>query len=373
MNVTVTTTVTLIIQQSPYEVLTVIAAFAAFVVSAFTLYFTSLKGPDIVLLEKPQFIQQTIQRDSFDRSIPDTFNFEANLVFLNNGTASGVLRVDASFEPTKELIPFFKKATFMFGTEPYHYTSGNSMPPVATKEKGSIVVYNKLTVELYDWKRHFTHESVPKEKICEVLCQADSENKKRFSDFCAVLKNGMHIGTVSIKSGQTVRKKTEERIHIGVLDDELIRNFGSWVEKWNIIDPDVILSELRQVHDHFNRYLCTPLEDNARKLRESSATPSLDPDLLQRARQGFHGSETGMTLADFILRSTQLDSSLEKYDVRTNEWNRKSQLYNEDPLNQRLRQALAAERPLLERESANLAGEMVALQKTLYECYTPSS
>lgn len=342
--------------------------------SAFTLYYTSLKGPDIVLREEPRFIQKPIQREDFDRFIPDSFDFEANLTFLNNGTASGVLRIDPFFESMKELAPFFKKAIFRFGLEPNKYTWSNSMPPVPIHEKGSIVVCVALTVDFHDWKKHFIHEPVPKEKICEILCLADSENKKRFSHFCAVLKSGMHIGMVSIKSYQTTRKKTEERIlvdsqHVGVLDEELIGNFRSWEKRWDTIDPDAILAELRQVRECFDKELHERIEQNFKKLMGVVEIGALETDLLDAVRRRFGGYETRVAIVDFILRSTQLDSRLREYDLRTREWNRKSDLLREGSSNKNLAEILDKEMGVLREESGGLAAEIGDLLNTLQECY----
>jgi len=347
-------------------------------VSAFTLYFTSLKGADIVLPEKPQFIQKTIQREDFDRFIPDSFDFEANLTFLNNGTASGVLRIDPFFESMKELAPFFKKTTFRFGLEPNKYTWSNSMPPISIHEKGSVVVYIQLTVEFHDWKKHFIHEPVPKEKIYEILCQADSENKKRFSDFCAVLKSGMHIGMVSIKSYQTTRKKTEERIlvdsqYVGVLGEELIGNFRSWEKKWNTIDPDAILGELRQVHEYLDKELYKLVEQNLKRGMGLVEVASLETDLLDRVTRKFSRYDTRRAIIDFVLRSASLDTKLREYDLKTREWNRKLDLLREDPSNKTLEETLYKELDLLEKETGSLAVEIWNLQTMLQSCYLPTS
>jgi hypothetical protein len=369
LNATVTTTVTLVIQQSPYEIWTVIAALAAFGVSAFTLYFTSLKGPNIVLPETPQFIQKAIQRESFDRFIPHTIVFETNLIFLNNGTASGVLRMDAHFEPVKELIPFFNRDKFMFGTEYHRYTSSNSMPAISIHEKGSTVVYIELTVEFHDWRRYFVREPVPKDQIRQVLCQADSENKKRFHDFCAILKNDMHIGTVSIKSYQTTRKKTEESQHIGVLDEELIGNFRSWEERWDTIDPDAILMEVRQVRERFGKELHDRVNKNLKTLMGITELEPLETDLLDTVRRRFNGFESRAAIAEFVLHSANLDSLLKKYDLQTRDWNRILNLWREDTSRKTLEQTLIAERPSLETESAHLVIEIADLLNTLQECY----
>lgn len=374
MNVT-TTTITMIVQQpSLTESITAVGAFAAFIVSLFTLWFTSLKGPNIVLCERPQFIQKKIPRETFVHIIPDTIFFETNLTFLNNGTASGVFGLSAHFEPVNELSSFFKRYGFMFGTEPHKFTSSLTMLPTSIGEKGSIVVNITLTVVFHDWKNRFVHEPVSKEEVREVLCQADKENRRRFSEFCAVLKADMHIGTVSIKSYQTTRKGMEERVlvdsqHIGVFDEELIRDFRSWEERWDTIHPDAILAELRRIREEYRKNLCEPVEQNLKKLKGLVPISSLETDLLDSVRRRFDGFETRTAVNDFILRSAQLDTRLKEYDSRTEEWNRKFRMLGEQPLNARLAEIFRAESDELKKESEHLCVEITNLLNTLQECY----
>jgi len=370
---TTTTTTTLIVAQSYAEGVATIAALAAFIVSGATLYFTSLRGPNIVLL-KSQFIQKRIPRETFDHIIPDTIVFETSLTFLNNGTASGVFGLDAHFEPVNELASFFRRYHVLFGIEHGRYTSSSSMPPTSISEKGSTVVYVELTVEFHDWKKRFIHEPVSKKRMREVLCQADKENKSRFSEFCAILKTGMRIGTVSIKSHQTTRKGMEERVlvdsqYIGVFDEELIGDFRSWENRWNTVDPDAILAELRQVREECEKELYESVEENIKKLTGLVSIGSLKTDLLDTVRRRFNGFETRLALIDFTLRSTQLDSRLKEYDSRTREWNRRFSLQREGLLNAESQETLDAESDALKKESLDLFGEITGLLNTLRKCY----
>jgi hypothetical protein len=272
---------------------------AALIVSTLTLWFTTLKGPDIDLCEKPVFSQEV--RGPFDAFIPDTILYSSNLVFLNNGTVSGTLGLDACFEPSKELAPYFKNATFQFGTEPHRYTSSASMPPISIADKESAVIYIESTVELHDWKKHFSHEPVSKEQIRDVLCQADRENKKRFSDFCATIREGMHIGTISIKSRQSTRRwfgfrspTMKEQIMIdgdpiGTFNEDLINNFRAWRKRWDTIDPNVILMELRPIRENLMKELSGPIEGNLKQLEGSDPNASLWSDLLRAVRNSAQG------------------------------------------------------------------------------------
>lgn len=98
------------------------------------------------------------------------------------------------------------------------------------------------------------------DEVYNVLRKADWENKRRFHDFCAVLKLGMRIGKVSIGSNQTVRTgfsgtKMIQRslindLSTGVIAEDLISNFRSSATKWDTVDPDAILTELRAIHDY---------------------------------------------------------------------------------------------------------------------------
>jgi len=364
----------------PLEWITAPLAFLALIISVLSLWYSSLKGPDIVLCEKPCFVLEEIPREAFDHYIPHTLSSEARLLLVNNGTVSGVLRLNISFQPTIELKPFFDKATFSFTLGVGHHEG--TMPPISISEKESCMIAIRLSVEFVNWKKYFAHDPVTKDEIHNILRKADWENKQRFDDFSAVLKLGMHIGKVNIRPNQTARTGLSGKIKmvqrslaadlsVGVVTEDLIRNFRLSGTKWDTIDPNAILTELHEIHDHFDRLLREPLERNSRILGGLEMS-SLQTDLFQAMKNQCTGYHNRAAIVDFIMHSSGLDSRLTEYDTKTSEWNRRFSLYKENPSNN-LEEALLNEKASLEKESLAIDVEILHMMQILKDCYLPSA
>jgi len=364
----------------PMEWITAPLAFLALIMSVLSLWYTSLKGPDIVLCEKPSFILEEIPREAFDHYLPHKLSSEARLLLVNNGTVSGVLRLNISFEPTIELKPFFDKATFSFTVGAGHHEG--TMPPISISEKESCMIAIRLSVGLVNWKKYFAHDPVTKDEIHNILRKADWENKQRFDDFSAVLKPGMHIGKVNIRSNQTARtglsgtkmvqRSLAHGLNIGVVTEDLIRNFRVSRTKWDTIDPNAILTELHAIHDHFDRQLREPVEQNVKILMGVRDIGSLQTDLFQAIKNRCIGYDSIAAILDFIMHSSGLDSRLTEYDTKTSEWNRRFRLYKENPSNN-LEEALLNEKASLEKESLAIDVEILQMMQILKDCYLPSA
>jgi len=355
-------------------------ALLALIISTLSLWFTSLKGPDIVLCEEPDIAQEGIATDTFSRIVPDTIFCKTHLVFLNNGTVSGVLRLEAHFEPEKELVPFFKRSRFSLsidGGPPQDVIS-----PVSIGEKESRIISVNLTVELHDWKEYFSHEPVSRDEIHTVLCQAGKQNR-RLSDFCTIMRTGMHWGKLSIRSYQTKRKylfwtgmRQKDLVHdryVGVLDEKLVKGFESCLRRWDNINRDAILVELGHIHELVGKLLLDPIDQNVGRLAGVTDLVSLETDLYDTLKSRCEGYGSRMAIVNFILRSIDLDSRLREYASKTREWNRKLNLLRENPLNPRLDEALRKDTHPLTKESHKISVEIASIQKMLQECYLPSS
>jgi hypothetical protein len=355
-------------------------AFAALTVSLLSLWYTSLKGPDIVLCEAPRFSERKTSSDIFDSFIPYELHSEAHLLFLNNGTVSGVLRLEPHFEPTTELKPFFNKANFSFVVADTIHEA--TIPPISMREKESCMVVVRVSLEFVNWKKHFANEPLSKDAIRNVLLSADLKNKQQFHDFCAVLKPGMHIGGLNIESTQTVRsglsgtKMTHKNLvadlSVGIIDEELVRNYRFSATKWDAIDPSAILTELGAIHDDFGRMLLDPAEQNLGKLIGVTEPGTLETDLFRAMKRRLEGHGSRAAITEFVMRSSGLDSRLVKYDANTREWNRTFNLYKENPSNKRLEETLLNDKKPLEEESAAIVAEVRQVRHILRECYLPN-
>lgn len=366
----------------PLEWITAPLALLALTISVLSLWYSSLKGPDIVLCEKPCFVLEEIPREAFDHYVPHTLSSETRLLLVNNGTVSGVLKLNISFEPTIELKPFFDKATFSFTVGVDHHD--RTMPPISISEKESCMITVRLSVEFVNWKKYFAHDPVTKDEIHNSLRKVDWENKQRFDDFVAVLKPGMDIGKVDIRSNQTARtglsgkikmvqRSLADDLSIGVVTEDLTRNFRLSGTKWDTIDPNAILEELHAIHDHFDRELREPVEQNVTTLVMGLRDiGSLKTDLFQAIKNRCIGHDSIAAIVDFIMHSSGLDSRLAEYDTKTSEWNRRFRLYKENPSNN-LEEALLNEKESLEKESLAIEVEILQMMKVLKDCYLPSA
>jgi hypothetical protein len=365
----------------PLEWITAPLALLALTISVLSLWYSSLKGPDIVLCEKPCFVLGEIPREAFDHFVPHTLFSEARLLLVNNGTVSGVLKLNISFEPTIELKPFFDKATFSFtvGSNQHDRT----MPPISISEKESCMIAIRLSVEFVNWKKYFAHDPVTKDEIHSILRKADWENRQRFDDFSAVLKPGMHIGKVNIRSNQTARtglsgkikmvqRSLADDLSIGVVTEDLTRNFRLSGTKWDTNDPNAILEELHAIHDHFDRQLREPVEQNVKMPMGLPEMGSLQTDLFQAIKNRCIGYDSIAAIVDFVMHSSGLDSRLTEYDTKTSEWNRRFRLYKENP-SKNLEEALLNEKASLEKESLAIEGEILQMMQILKDCYLPSA
>jgi hypothetical protein len=359
------------------ESITAILAFIAVILSTLSLWFTSLRGPDIVLCNKPEFTLQKIPRQTFERIVPDDLSCSGDLFFLNKGTVSGVLTLEARFEPANWLKPFFQSSRFSFKIDGTQHEK--SMPPMPIREKESSVICINLYVELHNWKKYFEHAPVSEDEMPKVLCDADKENKLRFHGFCAKLEPSMPIGTIGIKSYQTMRRNLfgtnidyKDLIidqNVGVISKELVDGFRSCDERWDTLEPDAVLMKLREIHRSLEDVVYKPIEHNMKKLMGIVEGRTLNTGLFDELTSKCEGYDSRMAMVHFVLRSANLESRLVEYDSRTREWNRKFDLLQENQSNKALEEAVNKEKIFLEEESGLIAVELNKVQAILQDCY----
>jgi len=131
-------------------------AIIALIVALLSFYFGSLKGPDIDWLKSESSrlnIKEIHRKDQ--KYIPNKIEFDpAKFIFTNNGTRSGVIKLETIFEPLDELRPFFEGVDYIFRTDKTGSTS--DMPYVSIPERESCIVDIGITVGLHSWKEYFS-------------------------------------------------------------------------------------------------------------------------------------------------------------------------------------------------------------------------
>lgn len=333
-----------------------------------------LRGPDIKICEKPEFVLEKIAKDSFNYYIPDRFRFApTRLVCLNHGPRTGAFRPEIKFNCSKEFRPFFKRHYCSLKTDGKPLEETTYIP---IRDQECLIVEVDSYVEFLDWKKNFDFKPVKPERIKDVLCQADQHNKQRFSDFCSILKPGMRIGRIDIRSRQTTRgwkfqTVMKEKNHFpnldgGVIDEELVGNFQSCLKRWDDIEPSKILEEVREIEKDLGKELYTPLDSNFRGLFLEELT-SLKYDILASWKRKCEGHEAKKAIADFLIRSTNLDVDFSKYEPEVSKVNRMIEL-NREILSPQVSADIEKMRDPLRMETTDLMVKVQNLQGILVSC-----
>ncbi len=313
----------------------IIAIFTAFtVIIAFFELSQRLRGPDIKICEKPEFVLDRIPQDYFNHFIPDRFGFTpTRLVYLNHGPRTGAFRPNIEFNCSKEFRPFFKMHDYSLKIDGKQLEKTTYVP---IRDKECLIVEVNSSLKFCDWKKNFDFKPVKPDRIKDVLCQADQQNKKRFSDFCSTLKPGMPIGRIDIRTRQTIRerigrivmkeKKNFPNLDGGVIDEELVGNFQSCLKRWDDIEPDYILKRVGEIQKDLNKELYEPLEMNFKRFFGVSelTSPEYRPlkyDLLSNWTRTYEGYETKKDIADFLIRSMELDTQFSEYEAEVRKVN----------------------------------------------------
>jgi len=365
------------------EWITTIVALVAFAVSVLSLWFSSLKGPDIDLVKISEKAFEKISKPEFSRRyIPYRIALHpVQLVFINNGTRAGVLRLKATFKSSKELEPFLDEIHYEIKGQTQAYSSRSEQTivtePIAIRERETNVVTLSITVTFDDWKEHFNHEPVKKEQIYDVLCQADRQNRERLSTFCSNLKAGLYLGAVSIDSTQTTSrlirlgesdKHLVKNLQAGLIDNELRHDFKNALEDWDTIEPNRILQNISYV------------EQFLRKVRESLTYLDLDKPLdqiqhialneLDYLESKFEAEKNSKAVYDFLLKSAGLDSRLPEFVFLFKRFREMHDRFREaQPIYQeKMKDSLSKYVGDLKKERDSLSIEVEAICEILYRC-----
>ncbi len=332
-----------------------------------------LGGPDIKICEKPEFVLEKISKDSFNY-IPDKFRFApTRLVYLNHGPRTGAFRLDIEFNCSKEYRPFFKRHYYYFKTDGKPLEKTTYIP---IRDKECLIVEVNSYLKFCDWKKNFDFKPEKPDRIKDVLCQADQQNKQRFSDFCSTLKPGMPIGRIDIRSRQTIRERIgrivmKEKNHFsnldgGVIDEELVGNFQSCLKRWDDIEPSYILEEVREIAKDLDK-LHADLYTNFRRLMDVEDLTSLSYNLLSSWKRKYEGYKTKEGIADFLILSMNLDIDFSKYEADVSKVNRMIEL-NREILSPEVSADIERMRDPLKMKTSDLIKKVQELQGILISC-----
>lgn len=232
----------------PVVLAAIFSAIAA-AVSTLTLWFTSLKGPDIELVNtlSPKIQVEDTPLDRFVEYVPYWFALKPiELVFVNNGSKAGMitaLRVD--FRPSREFEPFFEELSFEPEIElprPKQADYPTQGVPVSIREGDNSVIRVKCTVDMIRWKDS-RFQDIPEGSNIRVLVEGALEaNRQKLASFLNFLYSGKPLGnltlyiTYSCRGWVKIRLKTKQLVPpIEVVNSfkDAIKGYENCLKYWD--------------------------------------------------------------------------------------------------------------------------------------------
>jgi hypothetical protein len=259
----------------------VFSAIAA-AVSALTLWFTSLKGPDIDLCNIPTKVRiENPCSEQFREYIPDWFDVAPmQLVFSNNGSRGGVISsVRAQFQPSPGFKPFFKEFTSSDELQwPGVADSSYRQLPVSIREGDNCVIRFKGTLSTLRWKNNLQIDQVSGiSNVRKIVEESLKYNYQQFTNFLKFLESGEPFGTMTLYMTSTSRrwlrtrletKKLAKEIEIANTFDTLtVIAFKSCLEDWNL-KSSRLEEYLQRIPNLFDNFIEQLKQNNTRLSQE---------------------------------------------------------------------------------------------------------
>jgi len=226
----------------------VFSAIAA-TVSALTLWFTSLKGPDIDLCNIPTKAKiENLWSGRFGEYIPNWYDLAPmQLVFSNNGSRGGVISsVSAQFQPSPGFKPLFKEFTSSDELQwPGVVDSSYRQLPVSIREGDNCVIQFKGTLSTLDWKDNLQIGKVSDiSNVRKIVEESLKYNYEQFTNFLRFLESGDPFGTMTLYTTSTSRRWLRTRLETKKLTEEIeiantfdavtVNAFKSCLKDWNL-------------------------------------------------------------------------------------------------------------------------------------------
>jgi len=322
-------------------------------------------------------------------SIPMSVEVNPSFVFINSGSTTGMIMLELDFTPLsvfERLGCCNKWSIGFFGGK--EQTEG--MPRLFLQERESGMIEAHLTIDLGDWKSYVAHDGeVDENSICPTLLKADGANKERFSSFCAQLREGQSLGTLSVSCVRTKRKCVMRRRipkrrdvidkkalfvneSIGI-DEDSITTFTSYLDNWDNIQPRQVIELLQKVEPELKSIFSKETPDWGaiieRQIKNNKGFRTWrehwDDSWYGGGDDAEHEQQRSTmpskNLLDFILRSSGLDSQMQEFSKKVKEFNDTRRLWN--------RMHKDGEEPAdllnsIEQQKRELIAKNVEIQKT---------
>jgi len=354
-------------------------------VSALTLWFTRLKGPDIELVDisEEQVGVSELRQQQFSERAPSSLDIEPiELLFTNSGSRSGIIReVMADFEPSLEFRSFFKEFRSNIKWESESSQAPQYGLPVSIREGDSRVITVDCQVGLIDWRYDWEGLNIanfpsPRE-LRRMVDDALDANRKKLGDFIDFLQSGGSFGTLKFSLTYTSRRRwfwiklrTKDLATPMKVINSLkttIEGYQDCLENWSSKQSGLLtkLDQLPQAPDVMINPLKAISEGLSREINEEtiSTIPSLTPVL--------KSLNTGKTLRNcVILREEELMDHLRFLSRRIDDYNKHAGAAKGSPNPERLVDLKREKSSLLEQARKALK-ELKSLKETLAEEFFP--
>jgi len=320
------------------SILSALFSAIAAAVSALTLWFTRLKGPDIVLVntlnEKIKVIDMRLER--FAEDIPTSFWIKPiELVLANNGSRSGVITaLEAIFKPSPEFEPFFVDFSLHIEWKLETSPSTHYGTPVSIREGDNRVMKLNCTASTVDWKYHwkdFEIRDLPDgANIKRVVENALEINRQKFASFLDFLRSGKPFGSLTLYLTFTSRKKwfwiaLKRKQLTGPIEvvnsfEDTIRGYETCLDDWDN-RPSRLENEINMIP----RVPDLIFADRLRKILEALHQPIEAVYSIPTLRESWKNLNKGKGIHKFVmLREKDLMERLEFVADEIDEFNRKN-------------------------------------------------
>lgn len=230
-------------------VLSAIFSAIAAAVSALTLWFMRLKGPDIELIDtpSPKIQVKEISSDRFVAWIPYWFGLEPiELLFVNNGSRAGVITSLApDFKPSSGFERFFEELGFDLKIElpkPKQADYATQGMPVSIREGDNSVIRVECAMNIIRWKDPW-FQDIPEGSNIRTLVEGTLEaNREKLAGFLDFLYSGKPLGNLTLYVTYSCRKwfriKLKKKQLVGPIEvvnsfKDAITGYESCLKHWD--------------------------------------------------------------------------------------------------------------------------------------------
>ena len=293
--------------QSPEVVLSSLTA----IIALLTLWFTSLRGPDIQLLSKKN---ASYADDNFyPYHVLSSINLrELELVFANNGSRTGLITsVYVELQPEAWFAKYYRgvKAEILASSQGQLPTTTQS---VSISRGSNKIVRLSCMISTIEWKAH-PNELDPSLALGQAIRKGLDSNREPFEEFAKALDDKRPIGKLSITVTLTARRwgyksilkdRTIADYDLPPLSPKLQENFQKSLALWEDTYPEFqrvvndAVSEVRRLAGPIKgrlQYLKPPITD-----KDIASLPTMEVDTwlqeVDRSYPQFHAIRKGLMM-----------------------------------------------------------------------------